>query len=54
MREAVTVGTAEIGTEYAFEHSRTDLDIEQKDDKIDLVTGIDRKTQRRVISMIRE
>ena len=53
-REAVAVEAAETGAEYAFEHFRTDFDIEQKGDKTDLVTEIDRETQRRVISTIRE
>lgn len=53
-RKTVAVDAAEAGADYAFEHFRTDLDIERKESKIDLVTEIDRETQRRVISTITE
>ncbi len=52
-REAVAVAAAEVGAEHASARFRTELDIEQKDDEIDLVTEVDRETQRRVIAEIR-
>ncbi|MFC7130215.1 inositol monophosphatase family protein [Haloferax chudinovii] len=53
-RKAVAVAAAEEGAEHASARFRTELDIEQKDDEIDLVTEVDRETQRRVIAAIRE
>ncbi|AKU09448.1 inositol monophosphatase family protein [Haloferax gibbonsii] len=53
-REEVAIDAAERGADHASARFRTKLDIEQKSDAIDLVTEVDRETQRRVISTIRE
>ncbi|QOS13668.1 putative inositol-1(or 4)-monophosphatase / fructose-1,6-bisphosphatase, archaeal-type (plasmid) [Haloferax gibbonsii] len=53
-REEVAIDAAERGADHASARFRTKLDIEQKGDAIDLVTEVDRETQRRVISTIRE
>ncbi|REA02816.1 inositol monophosphatase [Haloferax sp. Atlit-6N] len=53
-REEVAIDAAERGADHASARFRTKLDIEEKGDAIDLVTEVDRETQRRVISTIRE
>ncbi len=53
-RTEVAIDAAERGADHASARFRTELDIEQKGDAIDLVTEVDRETQRRVISTIRE
>ncbi|MCO8268033.1 inositol monophosphatase family protein [Haloferax prahovense] len=53
-RAEVAIDAAERGADHASARFRTELDIEQKGDAIDLVTEVDRETQRRVISTIRE
>lgn len=53
-RETVAKDVAEIGADYAYKHFRTDLTVEQKSSKIDIVTEIDQSTQQRIISAIKE
>lgn len=53
-RETVAIEVAEMGSDYAYDHFRTDLAIEQKSSKIDIVTDIDQSTQQRIVSAIRE
>jgi myo-inositol-1(or 4)-monophosphatase len=45
---------AQTGADYALEHFRAELTIEEKADKTDLVTEVDRGTQRRIVSAIEE
>lgn len=53
-RTQVAIDAAKVGADYAHDHFRTDLAIEEKSSNIDLVTRIDRETQRKIISRIRE
>jgi myo-inositol-1(or 4)-monophosphatase len=53
-RETVAVDAAHAGAEYANRHFRTDLAIERKSSKTDVVTDVDRLAQRRTVSAIRE
>lgn len=53
-RKQVAIDAAEAGADYAHDHFRTDLEIEEKSSSIDLVTRIDRETQRKIITRIRE
>ncbi|MFC6823605.1 inositol monophosphatase family protein [Halopelagius fulvigenes] len=53
-RETLSVDAAHEGAEYANRHFRSDLTVERKSSKTDVVTDIDRTTQRRVVSVIRD
>lgn len=52
--ERNVVEIAQAGADHALEHFRTELTIEEKTDKTDLVTEVDRETQRRIVSTIEE
>lgn len=52
-RETVSIDAAAEGAAYAKRHFRSDLTVERKSSKTDVVTDIDRATQRRVVSVIR-
>jgi len=53
-RVAVAERAATAGAEHAADLFRTDLDVETKDGKTDVVTRADREAQRRVIEVIGE
>lgn len=53
-RVAVAERAARAGASVAYETFRTDIDVETKDGKTDVVTHADRDAQRRVIEVIRE
>ncbi|WP_101298432.1 inositol monophosphatase family protein [Halegenticoccus soli] len=53
-REAVVMEAARAGADYAMQRFRTNLTVERKTGKTDLVTEADRTTQRRVVSTIEE
>ncbi|WP_229123072.1 inositol monophosphatase family protein [Halapricum desulfuricans] len=51
-RELAAVTVASTGAAVAAEHFRTDLDVASKSSQVDPVTEADRRTQRRIVSMI--
>jgi len=53
-RLAVAKRAASAGSEIAAESFRADIEVETKSEKTDVVTEADRRTQRRVIEVIRE
>lgn len=53
-RENAVSAVADAGAEYALTHFRTELEVETKSNKSDLVTEIDRTTQDRIVTAIRE
>lgn len=53
MRATISVDAAHTGAEYAYRHFQSDLTVEQKSSKTDIVTEIDRLTQRQITSVIR-
>ncbi|WP_129115417.1 inositol monophosphatase family protein [Halegenticoccus tardaugens] len=53
-RDTVAIEAVRTGAAYASEHFRSDLAVEQKSSKTDVVTEIDRSTQHRIISAIDE
>lgn len=53
-RETVSIDAAVEGAEYANRHFRSDLTVERKSSKTDVVTDVDRTTQRRTVSVIRD
>jgi myo-inositol-1(or 4)-monophosphatase len=53
-REQTARSAAATGADYAYDRFRTDVDVERKTSEVDLVTEIDRETQRRTVAAIRE
>lgn len=53
-RPQIVRSAAATGANYAYDRFRTDLEVEEKESRIDLVTEIDRETQERTIAAIRE
>ncbi|KTG11454.1 inositol monophosphatase [Haloprofundus marisrubri] len=53
-RETIVIDAARAGATYARDHFETVLDVERKSGKTDLVTDIDRMTQRQIVSVINE
>lgn len=53
-RSQIACFAAATGANYAYDRFRTDLEIEEKGSRIDLVTKIDRETQERTIATIHE
>ncbi|WP_224268014.1 inositol monophosphatase family protein [Haloprofundus salinisoli] len=51
-RETIVVDAATAGADYSLEHFRTTLAVEEKSRKTDLVTDVDRMTQRHIVSVI--
>lgn len=53
-RESIVQGAAKQGSEYALQHFRSKLEVEEKSSKTDLVTEIDKEAQHRIAAYIRD